>query len=406
LAEREPSKPDGAQPRPGRSRPTIKDVAAAAGVSLKTVSRVLNTEPGVAASTVSRVQAAAAALGFQRDEAAANLRRLDRSTHLLGIVTGDVANPFYSQLVSAIEEVARQHGYLVIVASSGEDPVTEKKVLQSLLARRVDGLIVVPTGDDHTFLLSFLAAGTALVFVDRPALVGRVDAVVADNVEGAALATDHLLAGGHRRVAFLGDAPDIHTAAQRRDGYLKALHRAGVTADPALMRMGPHSSVDAEIVADELMAAIDPPTALICGNNRLTVGALRALRCKQRPVALVGVDDFELADLLTPGVTVVAQDITALGQTAAELLFRRLAGDTRPARTVHLSMRLIPRGSGELPPPDGRGRPPPPPRHRASDEPGMLAPVPDDSGAIATAWSPTGDLLSTTARSNIELVRD
>jgi len=356
VAEQEPRRPDGDPPRPSRLRPTIKDVAAAAGVSLKTVSRVLNAEPGVAATTVTRVREAAASLGFQRDEAAANLRRLDRSTHLVGVVTGDVANPFYSQLVGAVEEIARRHGYLVIVASSGENPAIEREVLQSLCARRVDGLVVVPTGADHTFLLSSLAAGTAVVFVDRPALVGRVDTVLAANVEGVDLAAEHLLARGHRRIAFLGDAPGIYTATQRRDGYLRALQRAGITVDLALLRMGAHSSVDAETATDELMAVADPPTALICGNNRLTVGALRSLRRHRRPVALVGVDDFELADLLEPGVTVVAQDITALGQTAAELLFRRLGGDTRPAQTVHLGMRLIPRGSGEVGPADGSGQ--------------------------------------------------
>lgn len=351
MADQAPRETEAGLGRPGRARPTIRDVAAAAAVSLKTVSRVLNDEPGVAVATMQRVTAAADQLGFQRDEAAANLRRLDRSTHLIGVVTEDVTNPFYAQLVAAVEKVARQHGYLVIVASSGEDPTVEREVLRSLCARRVDGLLVVPTSADHTFLLPSLAAGTALVIVDRPTLEGRVDTVLAADAEGTRRAVEHLLANGHRRIAFLGDDTGIYTAAQRHDGYVTALSRAGIPVDPNLVRMGPHDIGAAEAATEELMGAVDPPTALLCGNNRLTVGALRALRRHGGQVALVGIDDFELADMLEPGVSVVAQDLTTLSQTAAELLFRRMGGDRRPAQTVRLDMRLIPRGSGEIHPP-------------------------------------------------------
>jgi LacI family transcriptional regulator len=315
---------------------------------VKTVSRVLNQETGVSPATASRVLEAATSLGFKRDEAAASLRRLDRSTKIIGVVTEDLSNPFYSQLARSVEDVAREQGYLVMVASSDEEAATEKEVIAALTHRRVDGLVVVPTGTDHSFLTPELAAGTAIVFADRPAMDGKVDAVLTANAEGAIQATNHLLRQGHRRIAYLGDDPAIFTAAERYRGYCEALARAEIELDGRLVVRGPHDVATAEVATASLLGLQPPPTAILTGNNRLTIGAVRALWSHDRPVALVGFDDFELADMLRPAITVVTQDVDALGRTAAELLFRRLAGDRRPAQTVLLGTDLIPRGSGEV----------------------------------------------------------
>ncbi|HYS34047.1 MAG TPA: LacI family DNA-binding transcriptional regulator [Pseudonocardiaceae bacterium] len=336
---------------PPRPRPTIRDVAVEAGVSMKTVSRVLNDEPAVAVSTAERVRQAAARLGFQRNEAAAHLRRLDRSTRLLGLVTEDLKNPFYSALASAVEAVSRQHGYLLMIASSDEDADTERGVLSALCTRRVDGLIVVPTGTDHSYLLPEIESGTAVVFVDRPALAGQVDCIMAANAEGAASAVRHLLAHGHRRIGYLGDDPSIATAQERYRGYREALAAAGQPIDDSVVCLGLHDTATAEDACRHLLAATgDPVTAVFAGNNRLTIGAVHAIARHTRPVALVGFDDFELAELLHPPVTVVAQDVDAMGRAAAELLLRRLAGDRRQPERVVLGTRLIIRGSGEIPP--------------------------------------------------------
>lgn len=327
-------------------RPTIKDVAAEAGVSLKTVSRVLNGEDSVARSTVARVLAAVESLGYQRNESAANLRRLGQSTSIIGLVIEDVANPFYSVLARAVEEVARDSDYLLMVASSHEDPGREVEVIRAFCARRVDGLVVVPTGADHSFLLPEMAAGTAVVFVDRPGVGVDSDTVVAANARGTADGVTHLLDEGHRRIGYLGDDPAIYTAAERYAGYRRALRAAGVNLDESLVRMGVSDIATAEASAQELIRHPDPPTALFGGNNRLTIGALRAARRDGRRVAVAGFDDFELADMLDPPVTVVSQDASALGRTAAELLFRRLDGDRRPAQQVILGTTLLIRGSG------------------------------------------------------------
>jgi LacI family transcriptional regulator len=331
-------------------RPTIKDVAAEAGVSLKTVSRVLNGENSVAPATAGRVLAAVESLGYQRNESAANLRRLGQSTSIIGLVIEDVANPFYSVLARAVEEVTRDNGYLLMVASSGEDPAQEGEVIRAFCARRVDGLIVVPTGADHSFLRLEMAAGTAVVFVDRPGIGIESDTVVAANARGAAHGVTHLLDHGHRRIGYLGDDPGIYTAAERYAGYRQALEAAGIDHDESLVRLGVSDAVAAEASATELLSRPDPPTALFGGNNRLTIGVVQATqRQNGRRVAVVGFDDFELAAMLDPPVTVVSQDASALGRTAAQLLFRRLDGDRRPAQQVMLGTTLVVRGSGEIP---------------------------------------------------------
>ncbi|WP_378784969.1 LacI family DNA-binding transcriptional regulator [Nonomuraea fastidiosa] len=325
-------------------RPTMKDVASAAGVALKTVSRVVNGEPGVHPATAERVRAAIERLGYSRNESARVLRRGRTAT--IGLVIEDVADPFYSGLSRAVEDVVIEHGCLLLSGSSGEEPGRERELVETFCARRVDGLIVVPAGDDHTYLRPELEAGTPVVFADRPPGAGLdVDTVLADNAGGARLAVRHLMAHGHRRIAFLGDDPAIFTAAERRRGYRDEL---GGLYDERLVAMRPPSLEAIRTDLERMLALDDPPTALFTGNGRYTVTTLRAL--ERRRIALVGFDDFELADLLDPGVTVVAQDPAWMGRVSAELLFRRLGGDTGRSEHVELPVRLIVRGSGELPP--------------------------------------------------------
>ncbi len=323
----------------------MKDVASAAGVALKTVSRVVNGEPGVHPATAERVRAAIERLGYSRNESAAVLRR--GTTATVGLVIEDVADPFYSGLSRAVEDVVIEHGWLLLSGSSSEEPLRERELVETFCARRVDGLIVVPAGDDHTYLRPELEAGTPVVFADRPPGAGiDVDTVLADNLGGAGEAIRHLMTHGHRRIAFLGDDPGIFTAAERLNGYRQAL---GGLFDQRLVSMRPPSLEGVRADLARMFALDDPPSALFTGNGRYTVTTLRALA--GRRVALVGFDDFELADLLTPGVSVVAQDPAWMGRVAAELLFRRLRGDAGPPEHIELPVRLIARGSGELPPP-------------------------------------------------------
>jgi LacI family transcriptional regulator len=328
------------------TRPTMRDVAVLAGVSLKTVSRVINAEPGVAAATAERVEAAIAELRFQRNDLARSLRQ-GRTSSTLGLVIEDVANPFYSAIAQAVESAARDHGYLLITASCEEDPARERELVQALLRRRVDALLLVPAARDHSYLAR---DATPVVFLDRPPVGLEADCVLLDNLGGALRAVEHLLAHGHERIALIADPDRLFTAHERVAGYRQALEAAGVPIHDELVRLGSHDSAQAEAVVHELLAlpADRRPTALFAGNNRNTVGALRALRDADTPLALVGFDDFELADLL--GTTVVCHDSASLGAHAAELAFDRLQGATREPRRVVVETELIVRGSGEVPP--------------------------------------------------------
>ncbi|WP_363326379.1 LacI family DNA-binding transcriptional regulator [Haloactinopolyspora sp.] len=327
----------------------MNDVARHAGVGLKTVSRVVNGEPRVSPAMLKKVLTAIEELGFRPHEGARVLRR--GRTACVGLVLGDVADPFYSVLTRAVERTARANGHLLFTASSEEDPEQERQLVQALCAGRVDGVIIVPTGGDHSYLAPDVAAGISVVFVDRPVQGIDADVVLSANVDGARQGVAHLIQQGHRRIGYLGDAEKIFTAVEREQGYRRALADAGLPYDPALVARG---RADPEFVHAGLQRMLDgpePATAVFTGNNRTTVAVLRELAARgDRRTALVGFDDFELADLLEPGVTVVAQDAAVLGRSAADLLFQRLGGDRSQAHTIEIPTRLIPRGSGEIPP--------------------------------------------------------
>jgi LacI family transcriptional regulator len=335
-------------------RATMRDVAALAGVSLKTVSRVVNDEPGVSPAMSARVRAAADELRFRLDMRARSLRRADRRTATIGLILEDVDNPYSSAVHRAVEDVARQRGVAVLAGSLDEDPVRERELVSAFTSRGVDGLVIMPTGGDQAYLDAERRAGVPLVFVDRAPGRLDADAVVSDNVEGARAGVEHLIAAGHRRIGFLGDLLRISTAKDRHRGYLQALRAAGL---PVSRRDAVHDALTvltAEAATAVMLQRPDPPTALFTAQNLITVGAVQAMRRLnlQREVALVGFDDFPLADMLEPAVTVVAQDPHAIGRLAAEWLFRRMDGDEAPYAAEVVPTRLVRRGSGEIAPPD------------------------------------------------------
>jgi LacI family transcriptional regulator len=327
------------------------DVAALAGVALKTVSRVVNSEPGVSPELEARVKRAIEQLNYRRDANAATLRRLGRKTQTIGLVLEDVSNPFSSELHRAVEDAARDRGVLVFAGSCDEDADRERDLIGSFRERRVDGIIVVPASHDHTYLYEERRAGTALVFVDRPASHLNADSVVSDNFGGSARAVSHLLEHGHRRIGFLGDLLSISTAKERLRGYVQTLEAAAIQVDDNLIRTELRDPDAAARAIDEMLAHPEPPTAFFTGQNLLTIGGVHALRQagRERELALIGFDDISLADMLDPAISVVAQDPQALGRAAADQLFRRLDGDRTPAVHQIIPVILIARGSGEIP---------------------------------------------------------
>ena len=353
LSIRQPAHAAGEPTQGGalRQRPTMRDVGALAGVSLKTVSRVINGETTVAPELAQRVNRAAATLDYHPNLIARNLRSRDRRTRTIGVLVENVANPFSSTMHRAIEDVAGERGVAVFAGSVDEDPARERALALALVARRVDGLIIVPSGDDQSYLAGEQRSGLRIVFADRTPGLLRADAVLSDNAAGAAGGVRHLIDAGHRRIAFLGDSRSIATAAARFTGYRQALAEGGLEFDQRLVLRDLRDEAAAAHAARRLLTD-HAPTAIFAGQNLSTIGSIHALRSLgyQHRVALVGFDDFPLADLLEPAVTVVAQDPAAIGSRACEILFARMDGDAAPPQTLTIPTRLLVRGSGELAP--------------------------------------------------------
>jgi len=336
---------------------TMKDVATLAGVGLATVSRVVNGTANVNPDLVRRVTEASLKLGYRHDLTASSLRRADRKTQTIGLVLEDVANPYSSLLHRSVEEACRLRGILVIAGSSDEDPGREHELVQTFTQRRVDGLIVVPTGRADEEIARVRRSGTPIVCVDRLVDIPDVDNVTVDNSGSTCEAVLSLIALGHRRIGYLGDLDTIWTARRRYAGYSEAHARAGLPLDTRLIRRDIHDSEAAEQAVSELLTSAEPPTALFTAQNLLTIGAVCALRGMgaHRRIALIGFDDFPLADLLEPAVSVIAQDPAAIGVAAAHLLLERIDDhdhdhDHRPARHEIVPIRYLPRGSGEIEP--------------------------------------------------------
>ncbi|MEO9176280.1 MAG: LacI family DNA-binding transcriptional regulator [Gaiellales bacterium] len=319
------------------------DVARLADVSLKTVSRVVNDEPNVRPETEERVQRAIVQLGFRRNDAARSLRQRHKP-RTVGLVIGDVGNPFYSAIARGAEQVLRARDMLLISGSSDEDPERERHLIRSLLERRVDGLIVAPASTDHRYLLPDVAHGLALVFIDRPPGRIEADTILLDNAGGIRSAVQHLFELGHERIGFIGDLPSIFTAAERLRGYRAALAERGTREDPAIVHLGSHDADSAALAVRELLELDEPPTAVLTSNNRITTGVLSELGSSASTLGLVGFDDLELAALLRRPLTAVSYDAVELGRRAASLIVRRLDGDDGPAEQLIEPTSLVVRG--------------------------------------------------------------
>ncbi len=329
-------------------RPTLRDVAALAGVSFKTVSRVVNAEPGVSSEVADRVRSAADSLGYRPNAAATALRRADGRTATFGVLLEDAGNHFFAMLLRGIEDVARERGVAVFASSTDLELERERDMAAAFMARQVDALITAPTDSATEHLRRVTDQGGRVVLVDRPLDGLEVPTVLVDNAQGARIGVDHLIAQGHRRIGYIGRDPSIYTSRGRYAGYVEALTAAGIPIDPALVSREGATRTSARAQVERLLNLDDSPTALFTAQDLITMSAVSVLQHRGLAdrIAVVGFDDFELADLLQPGITVVAQDPRRIGALAAELALDPLGSG------VHLvPTQLIARGSGEIPAP-------------------------------------------------------
>lgn len=335
-----------------QTRATLDDVARLAGVSSKTVSRVYTNRALVSADTTERVLSAARRLRFRPNTLARNLRR-GGASRTIGFVMGDLANPFYYKVAAGIEEELSGSGYALLVATTDDTVDGEERVVDALLAQRIGALLIIPVSDDQAYLEGERQLGTPVIAIDRPARNLVADSLVLENHAGAYEATSRLLQLGHRRIAYLCNPADVYTQTERLRGFRDAMADHGIRETATLEHLVDDRDVPADATVAAALDAAEPPTALITGNNRMTIGALRVFRAHpERPEpALIGFDDFDTADVL--GISVVSYDPTELGRRAARLTLERVAEPTGFTRQLTLPTWLVERGSGERPPADG-----------------------------------------------------
>jgi len=327
---------------------TIRDVARAAGVSTATAARALGGYGHSSPAARRKVSESARSLGYRPNVVARAL--VSRATTTVGLVVGDIENPFFAAAARGLADVMDAHGYTVLLANADEDAGRERRAVDALRARQVDGMVVVPAPEaapEH--LAELVSAGVPLVLLDRVVVGVDADSVLARNGAGARAAVAHLAGLGHRRIGVVSDSPEITSSAERIQGYRQALRAAGITPDPGLVSIGGPTRDDGEAAALRLLDRPDRPTAVFTANNFMTVGALRAARSLglriPEDVALVGFDDLDWTTLVQPPVTVVRQPVADLGRVAGERLLRRLEGDDSPPRRIRLATSLIVRGS-------------------------------------------------------------
>jgi LacI family transcriptional regulator len=328
-------------------RPTLVDVAREANVSLKTASRVLNSETGIATATAKRVRIVMARLGYRPNELARGLK--GRKSAAIGMVVPNLADPFCASAVRSVQELARSKGYVVIITSSGGDEALEREELESLVRRQVDGLIIAPADGRRNTVGSFLSANIPIVTFDRPFSDTEIDSITVTNRDAVREATEHLLSHGYRNVLAIGARPELYTGSERVAGYLDTMKRARLKKRALLV--DDESKLTHDVIRKFLEGGDGKPEAILTLNGITTMLVLRSLRhlgiVVGKDIALISFDDFELAEILDPGLTVVRQPAAELGRRAAELLFTKMESDSHPLppQNIVLSTSFHIRGS-------------------------------------------------------------
>jgi len=332
--------------------PTMADVARSAGVSVATVSHVLNETRPVLAHTRQAVLDAIDELGYTPNTLARSL--VTSRTRSIGLAVSAISNPYFTEILQGVEAGALEHGYGLLLADPHDDPVHERKAVQLLHERRVDGMIVAPSADPRELVSYLRRHDVPTVFLDRVVDSPgddspRFDQVCADSAAPTADLVTHLAGLGHRRIALVAGRPGLSTTRERIHGYRYGLAAAGFPYDERLVVHGDSESIGGQRATATLLSLPLPPTALVTANNVMTLGALRALSERGLSVpddmALCCFDDFDWADLFTPRLTAVAQPGKEIGAQAVRLLLERLAVPDRPARTVRLACTFVHRTS-------------------------------------------------------------
>jgi LacI family transcriptional regulator len=332
--------------------PTSHDVAAKAGVSVATVSRVLNNSPHVSPTVRRKVLRVVKTLNFQPNRTAQRLRA--KQSKVIGLIISDIQNPFFTSVVRGIEDIAYANGYSLVLCNSDEDPAKEKLYIAVMRAEAVAGVILASTSESNPLVIELLDHQIPVIAIDRHIKNRKIDSALVANTQGAYAAVSHLIDLGHRCIGFIGLPLTRTPGKERFVGYQNALREHGSSVSRQLVRIANAKQQGGHDAALELLKYQPNITALFVANNLMTLGALDAIRERGLKIpdniSIVGFDDMPWAALLQPPLTVVAQPTYELGQKAAELLLERLKNPTKPVSNVQLNTTLIVRGSSGRPP--------------------------------------------------------
>jgi LacI family transcriptional regulator len=345
-------------------KPTLSEVATAAGVGTTTVSRVINGGKRVDPKTLARVQRAIKTLGYMPNQAARILK--GHPTRTIGLIIPSIADPFFARCAEAAQSVARANDSLLIVTTSQNDLQSELESINALVSHRADGLIISPSNSESTELSNALAGtGVPVVAMDRPLSGSAIPSVVADNFVSASGATRHLIEHGYKRILSMTGELGLYTIRERVNGYRRAIESAGL---PCLLDTSITDYKSAEQAVKNRLAEPEPPDAILTLKNSTTIFVFEVLQKLRLAIpdqmALLGYDDFELAEVMRPSVSVVQQPVAEIGRNAAELLFEELtpqarnghAAESACPKQIQLGTRLIRRRSCGCRGKQGEGR--------------------------------------------------
>lgn len=330
--------------RPMRGKPTMNEVAGEAGVSLGTVSKVLNGDSTVAAELRTRVLSACERLNYQRNRIAASLR--SRQTHTIGLIVPDILNTFYAALVEKVENLASAAGYTMMIVTTGENPQAARERIRILKERQVDGMIVIPSFEGSEVLAPAIGSDMPCVIADRISAKDAYPSVATDNFDAAYHGAKHLLSLGHRRIALAVNTSRLWNTQERIAGFEHAMAEGKAKAAVRFVGM---TVEEARISLEGLCRERERPTALFTSNNLVTLGAVRALQNCQIHVpgemSLLAFDDFEWLSLLQPAVSAIRQPVDQIAVEAWRLMSHQIG--RRPISTPHIRAggQLITRGS-------------------------------------------------------------
>jgi len=324
-------------------------VAEKAGVSIATVSRVINNNTNVNPDTRAKVEQAIKALKFKPNRIAKRLRNKNASSNLLGVLIPDIQNPFYVEVLRGIEDIAYQNSYVLIVCNFSQDETKENLYIDTLQSESVDGMIAAPSTEDNQKIISLVKMGMPIVCVDRGLTGVDVDLVLVENRNGAFAATDYLAKCGYKRIAYISGIPKLPSSKLREKGYLEALTANNLPIDRDLIRYGDSRHESGVKLCNELLNLPEPPDAIFTGNNLITLGALETIHTRNLKIpgdiAIIGFDDMYWAISLNPPLTAVRQPAYEIGKRAAELLIQRIKDPSRPTVNMTLKTELMIRSS-------------------------------------------------------------